>query len=145
MFWIRGYYQCKRHICQDASPRSSNVNEWDERPYNEIEGKPKLTRDSVTQTYQGDFVGEGTIEYLMLYTDVNATYIDLERVVGTLADRRGSFVLRHTGVYEDCVARTICTVVPGSATGELVAFCGEGKVSQGEDRTYPITLEYDFE
>jgi hypothetical protein len=67
MFWIRGYYQCKRPICQDASPRSSNVNEWDERPYNEIEGKPKLTRASETQTYRGDIVVEGTIEYLMLY------------------------------------------------------------------------------
>ena len=75
----------------------------------------------------------------MLYTDVNATYIGPERVVGTLAGRKGSFVLKRTGVYEDCVARTICTVVPGSATGELVALCGEGKVSQGEGRTYPIT------
>ena len=47
------------------SPRSPNVNEWDEKPYNEIEGEPKLTRASVTQTYQGDIVGEGTVEYLI--------------------------------------------------------------------------------
>ena len=121
------------------------VNEWDERPYNELEGEPRLTRATVKQTYQGDIVGEGTIEYLMLYTDVNATYIGLERVIGTLAGRKGSFVLKHTGVYEDGEAHTIWTVVPGSATGELVGLCGEGKVAQGEGRTYPITLEYDFE
>ena len=47
------------------SPRSPNVNEWDEKPYNEIEGEPKLTRASLTQTYQGDIVGEGTVEYLI--------------------------------------------------------------------------------
>src|SRR6478736_5454121 len=95
------------------------VNEWDEKPYNELEGEPRLTRATVKQTYQGDIVGEGTIEYLMLYTDVNATYIGLERVIGTLAGRKGSFVLKHTGVYEDGEARTVWTVVPGSATGEL--------------------------
>jgi hypothetical protein len=65
MFWIRGYYQCKRPICQDANPRSPDLNEWDEKPYNEIEGESKLTRASVTQTYQGDIVGEGTVEYLI--------------------------------------------------------------------------------
>jgi hypothetical protein len=37
------------------------------KPYNDIEGEPKPTRASVRQTYQGDIVGEETIEYLMLY------------------------------------------------------------------------------
>jgi hypothetical protein len=121
------------------------VTEWDEQPYNEVAGEPKLTRASVKQTYNGDIVGEGTIEYLMLYTDMNATYVGLERVIGTLAGRKGSFVLQHSGVYEDNEAKTVWTVVPGSATGELVGLRGEGAASPGEGRTYPVALEYDFE
>ena len=121
------------------------VNEWGEKPYNEIEGEPKLTRASVKQTYQGDIAGEGTLEYLMVYTDVNATYVGLERVIGSIAGRKGSFVLKHTGVYEDGEAKTTWTVVPGSATSDLMGLRGEGGVSQGEGRTFPVALDYDFE
>ena len=81
----------------------------------------------------------------MVYTDVNATYVGLERVIGSIAGRKGSFVLKHTGVYEDGEAKTTWTVVPGSATSDLMGLRGEGGVSQGEGRTFPVALDYDFE
>lgn len=121
------------------------VTDWDEKPYNEIEGEPKLTRASVKQTYQGDIAGEGTLEYLMVYTETSVTYVGLERVIGSIAGRKGSFALKHTGVFEDGEAKTKWSVVPGSGTGDLAGLLGEGRVSPGEGRTFPIALDYDFE
>ena len=40
------------------------LNGWDEKPYNEMNGLPKLTRTSVIKSYQGDIKGEGKLDYL---------------------------------------------------------------------------------
>ncbi len=45
------------------------VKSWDEKPYNEMPRVPKLTRAIVTKSYQGDIVGEGKLDYLMMYRD----------------------------------------------------------------------------
>src|SRR5436190_14784628 len=81
------------------------LNAWDEKPYNEMNGLPKLTRVSVTKSYQGDIKGEGKLEYLMMYRDDgSASFIGLERVVGSVGGRSGSFVLQHGGTFEGGVA-----------------------------------------
>jgi hypothetical protein len=36
------------------------IKAWDERPWAELEGAPKLTRTHVTAGYGGDLEGEGT-------------------------------------------------------------------------------------
>jgi hypothetical protein len=59
-----------------------DVKAWDEKPYNEMNGLPKLTRVSATKSYQGDITGEGKLEYLMMYRDDgSASFLGLERVV----------------------------------------------------------------
>ena len=61
---------------------------WDEKPYSEIEGSPKLTRASVTKSYQGDIEGEGKVEYLMMYRSAgSASFMGLERVTGSIGAR----------------------------------------------------------
>ena len=126
---------------------SFDIKRWDETPYGEIDGSPKLTRSSVTNAYRGDIEGEGTVELLMMYRDdTSASYVGLERVVGRIGDRSGSFVLRHTGTFEGDTARTTWQVVPGSGTGELHGLRGEGGFSASEGRHVPsVTLDYDFE
>src|SRR5262249_60895969 len=42
---------------------------WNEQPYDEPEGRPKLARASVSNAFHGDVEGESTLEYLMLYRD----------------------------------------------------------------------------
>src|SRR6266508_2090077 len=70
------------------------IKRWDEKPYGEGEDLPKLTRATVTKTFTGDIAGEGHIEYLMMYRgDGSATFVGLERVVGQVAGKAGSFVL----------------------------------------------------
>jgi hypothetical protein len=118
---------------------------WDEKPYGEDPNMPKLTRASVTKSYSGDIDGEGTVEYLMMYrADGSATFVGLERVVGRLAGKAGSFMLQRTGVFENGQAKESYSVVPGSATGELAGLEGDGVSAVGHGAEHPFTLNYDL-
>ena len=119
---------------------------WDEKPFNEMNGMPKLTRASVIKSYQGDITGEGKLEYLMMYRDDgSASFVGLERVVGSVGGRSGSFVLQHSGTFKEGVATVTLVVVPGSGTGDLRGMRGEGGFSVGHQPPYAMTLDYDFE
>ena len=119
---------------------------WNENPYNEMQGAPKLTRVNATKSYLGEITGEGQVEYLMMYRDDgSATFTGLERLVGTLGGRSGSFVLQHSGTFERGVATAILSVVPGSGTEELRGIKGEGQFAVGHQPPYEMTLEYGFE
>ena len=77
------------------------VTSWNEEPYSEGDGLPKMTRASVRKTYTGDIEGNGLVEYLMMYRgDATAVFVGLERITGRLAGRTGSFVLQRIGVAE---------------------------------------------
>ena len=129
---------------QSASARFA-IKSWDEKPYSEGENLPKLTRASVTKTYTGDIVGEGQVEYLMMYrSDGSATFVGLERVVGRIAGRSGTFVLQRTGVFEDGQAKESYSVIPGSASGELHGLLGDGISALDHGTDYPFTLNYEL-
>jgi hypothetical protein len=122
------------------------VKNWDEKPYNEMEGVPKLTHATVTQTYQGDIEGEGILDYLMVYSSESAaSFVGLERIVGRIADRSGTFVLQHIGTFADGIASVNYSVVPGSGTGDLSGLKGQGSYSTGHIQPHPFSLEYSFE
>jgi hypothetical protein len=129
---------------QNASARFA-INSWDEKPYSEGENLPKLTRANVTRAYTGDITGEGHVEYLMMYrSDGSATFVGLERVVGRIAGKNGSFVLQRTGVFEEGQAKESYSVIPGSATGELHDLVGDGASTLGHGTDYPFTLNYEL-
>ena len=129
---------------QSASARFA-IKSWDEKPYSEGDNLPKLTRASVTKAYTGDIVGEGQVEYLMMYrSDGSATFVGLERVVGRIAGKSGSFVLQRTGVFEDGQAKESYSVIPGSATGELRGLLGDGISALGHGTDHPFTLNYEL-
>ncbi|CAN5656182.1 hypothetical protein BH10CHL1_BH10CHL1_26540 [soil metagenome] len=123
---------------------------WDEKTW---EGKPlkdapgaKLTHAVITQTFQGDIEGEGTSQILMMYPDdKSASFTGLQRVVGRIGKRSGSFVLQVDGTYADSIAKATWVVMPGSGTEELRGLRGKGDyVSKHGDSNVPITLDYDF-
>jgi hypothetical protein len=122
------------------------LNAWDEKPLDERNGLPKLTRASVSKSYEGDITGEGKLEYLMMYRDDgSASFIGLERVVGSVGERPGSFVLQHSGTFKGGVATVTLLVVPGSGTGDLRGLRGDGGFAVGHQQPFSITLDYDFE
>lgn len=121
------------------------IKNWDEKPYSEGQDLPKLTRASVTKSFTGDIEGEGSVEYLMMYrSDGSATFVGLERVVGTIGGKSGSFVLQRSGAFEGGVARESYTVISGSGTGELRGLEGTGTTALGHGTEYTFTLDYDL-
>ena len=120
------------------------ITSWNESAYDE-EG-PKLTRASVMKTFHGGIEGASTLEYLMMYrNDGTATFVGLERVVGKIGKRRGSFVLQHSGTFAGGVASATWTVIPGSGTGDFKGLRGEGGFASGHAQQYAMTLDYEFE
>jgi len=127
---------------QTASARFT-IQSWDEQPYSEGPDQPKLTRAMVAKTYTGDLDGEAHVEYLMMYRgDGTASFVGLERFVGRLGGKSGSFVLQRTGVFEAGQAKESYAVIQGSATGDLRGLTGEGQSSLGHGSEYPFALSY---
>jgi hypothetical protein len=119
---------------------------WNEQPFSEIEGGPKLTHVSVTNIYHGDIKGEGTLEYLMVYhTAGPVDFVGYERIAGKIGDRAGSFVLKHTGTYADGTATAEYVVEPGSGTGDLAGLRGRGGMAAGHSASNAFPFDYDFE
>ena len=118
---------------------------WDEKPYSEGQDQPRLTRASVTKTYTGDIQGEGQVEYLMMYrSDGSATFVGLERVVGRIGGKAGTFVLQRTGIFESGQAKESYSVIPGSATGDLQGLLGDGSSAVGHGMEHSFTLSYEL-
>lgn len=119
------------------------IKRWDESPYVDGADRPKLTRASVTKTYTGDIEGDGHVEYLMMYrSDGSATFVGLEVVTGKLGGMSGSFVLQRVGTFEGGQARETYTVIPGSATGDLLGLTGGGSSAVGHGMEHPFSLDY---
>jgi len=121
------------------------IKSWDEKAYSEGPDLPRLTRARVTKTFTGDIEGEGQVEYLMMYrSDGSATFVGLERFVGRIGGRTGTFVLQRTGVFENGQAKESYSVIPGSATGELQGLRGDGHSAVGHGTEHPFSLNYDL-
>jgi Protein of unknown function (DUF3224) len=130
---------------QSANARFA-IKAWDEAPYSEGQDQPKLTRARVTKTFTGDIEGEGLAEYLMMYrNDGSATFVGLERIVGRIGAKTGTFVLQRLGVFESGQAKESYSVIPGSATGELHGLRGEGSSAVGHGMEHPFALDYELE
>jgi hypothetical protein len=118
---------------------------WDEKPYSEGADQPRLTRATVTKTYTGDIEGDAQVEYLMMYrSDGSAAFVGLERVVGRIGGKTGTFVLQRTGNFESGRAKESYSVISGSATGELQGLIGEGSSDVGHGMEHPFTLSYEL-
>jgi Protein of unknown function (DUF3224) len=126
---------------------SFQIDNWDEQEIFETADGPKVTRAEVTKSFSGGLEGEGTVEWLMGYDENGtATFVGLERVVGTLDGKRGSFVIQHSGSFDGKTAKAELTIVPGSGSGELSGLKGGGtfEAGMGEDGERRVTLDYDL-
>ena len=88
------------------------VQSWDESTYEELDGDAKLTRASVGQAFTGDLEGAGSVEWLMCYReDKTADFVGLQRFVGRLGGRSGSFVMHTQGSFDGTEAKGSLAVV----------------------------------
>jgi hypothetical protein len=86
-----------------------------------------LGRLSIDKQFRGDLEAVSQGEMLAASTDVDgsAGYVALERVVGRLHGRPGSFTLQHNGLMNRGVPQLTITVVPDSGTQQLTGLSGE--------------------
>ncbi len=122
------------------------IKSWEEKPYSEGHDLPKLTRASVNKTFTGDLEGEGHVEYLMMYrSDGSAHFVGLERFVGRIGGKSGTFVLQRVGLFESGQAKESYSVIPGSGTGELRDLRGDGSSAVGHGTEHPFILNYELD
>ncbi|MET0289984.1 MAG: DUF3224 domain-containing protein, partial [Pseudoxanthomonas sp.] len=83
-------------------------------------------RMSLDKTFSGGLQGIGVGEMLAARSPVatSAAYVAIERVTGTLAGRRGSFVLVHRGVMHGGEQQLEIQISPESGSGALKGIAG---------------------
>jgi len=76
--------------------------------------------------YSGDLVATGKGEMLTAMTDTkgSAAYVAMERVIGKLHGKSGSFVIAHSGVMRGGSSQLAVNIVPDSGTGQLTGIVG---------------------
>ena len=93
--------------------------------YDMSEGSP-LGRRSLDKVFSGDLNATSKGEMLSAGTGVkgSAVYVAIERVIGTLGGRKGSFCLHHTGIMNRGAPSLTINVVPDSGTDQLTGLSG---------------------
>jgi hypothetical protein len=123
------------------------VSSYEPTPYDTpTDGGPTVYEIKVTETFSGDIVGVGTARFLQTAAgDGSASFVGVERVVGDVGGRTGSFVLQDRGTVADDQVSGTWFVVPGSGTGQLAGLRGEGGFAATLGQNAAITLDYWFE
>lgn len=93
--------------------------------YNQDEGSG-LGRMSIDKQFRGDLEAASRGEMLSAGAAAkgSAGYVAIERVVGTLAGREGTFILQHSATMTRGVPELSILVVPDSGTGGLAGLSG---------------------
>jgi hypothetical protein len=134
---------------QSARTRATGqiqVATYEPAPYDQPDEGPELVEIRVRESFTGDITGEGTVRFLQTaHPDGTASFVGIERVVGTVGGRRGSFVLQDEGTVANQVVTGSWFVVPGSGTAELAGLRGEGGFTAALGQNADIHLDYWFE
>lgn len=114
--------------------------------YDEPTDGPKLNEVQLAETFGGDVEGEGEARVLQAqWADGSVKYCTIERVVGALAGRRGSFLLQVEGTVQGKHNEGAWSVIAGSGTGDLRGLRGDGGFDAELGKHGSWTLSYWFE
>ncbi|MEM9243110.1 MAG: DUF3224 domain-containing protein [Pseudomonadota bacterium] len=58
--------------------------------------------------------------------NIRAQYLGLLVISAELQDKKGSFILRDEGVFENGIATSSLKIMPGSGTNDFTGIAGEG-------------------
>jgi len=115
---------------------------WDKEPAFDTGEGASLYRATVTKQFQGDLEGSSVAYLLQALADTpgSAGYVAIERVVGTLRGRNGTFVIQHNGIMGDGDPQLTVTIVPNTGTGELKGIRGTLEFDTGHTYHLDYTL-----
>ncbi len=85
-----------------------------------------IGRRSLAKQYHGDLTagGRGVMLSAGMGPERSGGYVAIERVEGTLAGKRGAFLLQHDGVMTRGTPALTIRILPDSGTDELVGITG---------------------
>ena len=116
-----------------------------EESFSKNENGQKLTTGKFYIFYKGEIAGESVLMELKNYlNDKKATVYGLERFTGAISGKTGSFVLEHSGKFENGAVTSTRKIVVGSGTNELAGIQGEAQFNSGESKEFHLTLTYYF-
>jgi hypothetical protein len=98
-----------------------------EPPY-DADPTASIGRVSIKKEFKGDLEATSNAEMIgarSLEQKGSAGYVAVERVVGTLHGRRGSFVLQHSGTMTRGKGELAISVVPDTGSAELKGIAGK--------------------
>ncbi len=95
----------------------------------------------IDKQFHGDLEASSKGQMLAAMTAVegSAGYVAIEQVSGVLHGRSGTFVLQHSGTMTRGAPQLAVSVVPDSATGQLVGLAGEMTINVSDGKH-----SYDF-
>jgi hypothetical protein len=135
-----------RMMEKSAAKGRTEVTVYKAVAYDEPKEGPKLNEVQLTETFTGDVEGEGRARVLQAqWVDGSARYTTIERVVGALAGRKGSFLLEVHGTVQGKHNKGAWFVIAGSGTGELRGLRGDGGFEAELGKHGAWTLDYWFE
>lgn len=108
-------------------------------------GDASVGRTSIEKQFFGDLDATSKGQMFAVRTEVSgsAGYVAMERVVGTLQGRKGSFALQHSGTMTRGEKQLSVSVVPDSGTEQLTGLSGTMGIEIAEGK-HLYTFEFAF-
>jgi hypothetical protein len=108
-------------------------------------GEVRLTHVTGRQRFEGDVVGDGTVEWLFCYSvDRTARFVGFQRIEGSIGGRSGSVTLESVGDHDGRGSKGTWRIVPGSGTGELAGISGQGRFDAPGGPVVSYELDYEL-
>ena len=114
------------------------------QPADEYADGATLGRLTLDKSFHGDLEATSRGQMLTGMSSVkgSAGYVAIERVTGTLAGKRGSFILQHTGTMDRGTPQLVITVVPDSGTEELAGLRGTMTIDVAAGGAHSYDFDY---
>jgi hypothetical protein len=107
---------------------------------------PTLVEIHISEKFLGDIDGESSVRALQMHRDDKfASMVSMQRFIGKLGGRQGTFVLQGKETVESGKIKALWFVVPGSGTGDLSGLRGEGGFEGDFGKGSDGWLDYWFE
>ena len=108
---------------------------------------PAIGRMTIDKQFHGGLEATSKGEMLSFSSSMpgSAGYVAMELVTGSLAGRKGSFVLQHSATMDRGKPELSITVVPDTGTGELEGLCGRMVIIIDADGKHSYEFDYTIE
>ena len=97
-----------------------------------------IARARIKKEFAGEMTGTSVANAILYQTPVQSGgYSAIERITGTIGERKGTFVVQHSGIRNaEGIGPFYGDVVPGSGTDGFEGVTGSMQIAQGESGEY---------